>query len=1092
MGAVEAIGVPTGLLVTGFSSTEIDLSWTNSPADVSEIDIYLSTDGVNYSEFDSVSPGMTTYAATGLDSGTNYWFEVVANVNGPQSTPSNSAAQETAGIPAPEDLTVAVVSPIEVDLAWDDPAGLATPFEVQRSSDGGTTWQTLSTDVAASSSDSFADTTAGDGMDYLYQVIGSDASDSSIPSATAEAVTPLRAARSFTPTAAADGGAVTLTWSETSSDTTGDIQFEVDRSDDGGSTWNTLTVTDAWDTSNTYTDDTVLGLTAYQYRIQALNAVSESGYITASVTTPLAVPATPIDLTATAASPTSVTVNWSADTTDPGGTASGFTLSISSDEGQTYTAIYTGSATTFSDTTGISPASTYLFQVTANNSAGPSDPQGPVGVQTPAFVASPPALSATDITQTSATLNWTDTNINEDGVEVWMQGPNDGSQFTQVPVTPGLLTQTETGLTPGTSYLFIVRSMKADTYVVFSNAIRVTTESSDSTEAGSWVTVTLDASAITVQSSTNSPPTNTPYNLTAWPDASGTGVDLAWDNNEGTGTGFELQRSVDGVNFTTLANLSGSADSYVDASALQDSYYVYRLYSTIDTFSDGTLTSSGYATADVNTLGVRISFPDAGLDPAGNPEIWLDSSAMNYSSENFSPPVAGDPNLVSVLATVPLGEDDYGTATLIWSSSIRLYCSSFEQVGNLANGLYSYTWSVAPGDVSQSFLAQAISPSTQPGDRTFSLTACLTLLSTATVDAEPTLPQADTSPATTRPASAPEMYITTNREGSLDAKGNLYAMAGQKISAWMTAGPNAIIPNTTKFEWDVADAIHAYTTTLTKAEVVSLPFGPADLGQTSGSSMVHWYWITGTVDGSESYSIQAIGDGLKRTLGIDVYVPSVSFDSVATANVPMVQLGTTFILPNSETYHYGASNRMVDGKATPFSPGEGYQGQIVTPNLADANGTVAFMQQINASFTATKTNGQTYNLSTGGYVLDTAYPAMTTLAPANRQTNIGIRDWNDSPDVELDKNLFNQFSYLFTAIPYIIYKPAGGDSIYVTLLASSWQWGQTFDRSAKDQSHWHVSASNPSEKIAFDPFTELPVWTDNYSTFQGKMLKMGK
>jgi chitinase len=126
-----------------------------------------------------------------------------------------------------------------------------------------------------------------------------------------------------------------------------------------------------------------------------------------------AVPSAPTGLTAPATSitQTSATLNWTAANASAGCTVTGYTVLENGNS------IGTSTGTSF-NVTGLAPASTNSFTVTAADSFGSSSQSAAVSVKTLANAckASPSAPTgltapAASITQTSATLNWTAANV---------------------------------------------------------------------------------------------------------------------------------------------------------------------------------------------------------------------------------------------------------------------------------------------------------------------------------------------------------------------------------------------------------------------------------------------------------------------------------------------------------------------------------------------------------------------------------------------------------------------------------------------------------------------------------------------------------
>jgi len=93
-------GAPTLLTAVQYSATRIDVFWTNGSTNEDSFNIYGSTDGVNFSVYDTAVAGSTSQNMTGLTAGTNYWFYVTA-VKGIESVPSNTVSSYT----LPSELT---------------------------------------------------------------------------------------------------------------------------------------------------------------------------------------------------------------------------------------------------------------------------------------------------------------------------------------------------------------------------------------------------------------------------------------------------------------------------------------------------------------------------------------------------------------------------------------------------------------------------------------------------------------------------------------------------------------------------------------------------------------------------------------------------------------------------------------------------------------------------------------------------------------------------------------------------------------------------------------------------------------------------
>lgn len=93
-------GSPINLTAVPYSATRIDVSWTNGSNNEDSFNIYGSTNGVDFTVYDTAVAGSTSQNITGLTAGTNYWFYVTA-VKGIESVPSNTVSSYT----LPSELT---------------------------------------------------------------------------------------------------------------------------------------------------------------------------------------------------------------------------------------------------------------------------------------------------------------------------------------------------------------------------------------------------------------------------------------------------------------------------------------------------------------------------------------------------------------------------------------------------------------------------------------------------------------------------------------------------------------------------------------------------------------------------------------------------------------------------------------------------------------------------------------------------------------------------------------------------------------------------------------------------------------------------
>jgi hypothetical protein len=259
---------------------------------------------------------------------------------------------------------------------------------------------------------------------------------------------------------------VNLGWTDNASNET---NYLVQRSSDGGVTWNNL-ATLAADATN-YSDTSVGAASTYVYRVQAYNTSVSSNYSNAaSVTTPAVptVPATPINVAGSANSSTQITVVWNDVTTE-----TGYRVQRSGD-GVNWTTIgsVAANATSYADS-GLTPSTNYSYRVIAFNNAGDSVPSAVVQVRTQAapvtttVPAAPTNLRITGGSSTSLILAWNDNSNNESGfsVERW-----NGFNWVVLGTVPANTTSVQNiNLFPYSVYYYRTRAYNSAGYSGYSN-----------------------------------------------------------------------------------------------------------------------------------------------------------------------------------------------------------------------------------------------------------------------------------------------------------------------------------------------------------------------------------------------------------------------------------------------------------------------------------------------------------------------------------------------------------------------------------------------------------------------------------------------
>ncbi len=217
--------------------------------------------------------------------------------------------------------------------------------------------------------------------------------------------------------------------------------------------------------------------TLYKYRLRAYNTEGESDFSnTIEVTTEsLVFPDIPVATDATDVSQTGFTANWeSVDNAD------GYFLYVSEDDFVTHLDGYDGKdiSVLFEEVTDLEPETTYKYRVKAYNADGESDFSNTIEVTTESLVFPdiPVATDATDVSQTGFTANWESAD-NADGYLLYV---SEDDFVTHIDDYYGKdisgLSESITGLEPGTLYKYRLKAYNENGESDFSNIIEVNTE----------------------------------------------------------------------------------------------------------------------------------------------------------------------------------------------------------------------------------------------------------------------------------------------------------------------------------------------------------------------------------------------------------------------------------------------------------------------------------------------------------------------------------------------------------------------------------------------------------------------------------------
>ena len=176
-GNTTVVTAPTDLDVEAASASELDLTWTNTDEDADSIEVWRSSDGVNYSLIATLPSDASSYADQNLPAYSVFFYKVCAIEGSATSTFSTPAAGVTLPL-EPTDFQATANNDGTVNLTWSDAIDQSDGFAIYRSVNGQPYQQIAATDEFTFSYD---DIDAPDGCQDSYEVEAYDVGGYSVP-----------------------------------------------------------------------------------------------------------------------------------------------------------------------------------------------------------------------------------------------------------------------------------------------------------------------------------------------------------------------------------------------------------------------------------------------------------------------------------------------------------------------------------------------------------------------------------------------------------------------------------------------------------------------------------------------------------------------------------------------------------------------------------------------------------------------------------------------------------------------------------------------------------------------------------------------
>ena len=451
--------VPTNLIATAASFSQINLTWTDNSSNETGFQIWRSlSSGSGFTLIATTTANATSYSSTGLNANKKYFYRVRAiNADGNSAyTPEVNATTMPLPNPpsAPSNLAATAISSTQVNLTWADNSSNETAFQIERSLSSGTGFTLIAT--TAANATSYPNTGLTGGTKYYYRVRAINAGGISALTSEANATTLIPPiAPSQVQVQASSSSSIVVTWQDNSND---ENYFRIEwlETYGGGGEWIYMGPGISTSTGTSHAIGGLKSGTVYNFRVSAFNSVGNSTYsYSNSVVT---FPSLPSGLAAQG-SASSITLNWTV--TGNAQSPTWFQVERSTAESAGFSAIHTTAegARSFADQ-GLTAGTTYFYRIRATNSSGSSG-YTPVTSARILLPAAPGGVTAQVSSGSSITLTWIDNSDNETAFEVHRVPGITSSQDLIGTTLANVTSFADGGVSGGKSYIYRIRSVNA-------------------------------------------------------------------------------------------------------------------------------------------------------------------------------------------------------------------------------------------------------------------------------------------------------------------------------------------------------------------------------------------------------------------------------------------------------------------------------------------------------------------------------------------------------------------------------------------------------------------------------------------------------